>query len=675
MLFTTDNLGICHGSAHPGRSSSFVPLVLSVARRTVKTVHPRFSCHFVCFVVPNAFSTLLGCLLFAICLTGCSPSANPAPGPSATNSQLSTLNSQLPAPIARLHWLGKKQLAAETNATNFMAIWNLPESARLEAQTLDKLATAPWRLLPGVAPLSNAPSALLRPLLDDLMQCESYLEVTGDTNHPTEFVLAIRLPAARAALWETNLPVILKSLSQHAPLLGGDGGGLVHGEGTSGSRAGSDALPPTLNSQPSTESSSDFILHTSSFTLELSRSGDWTLLSVQTPSPHPMGRGQGEGLAASPTPNSQLPSANPTLNPQLSTHSSGQQLGTRNVELGTQLLASFRSRIARDHAPYPARATNCWIEAHVASQVISRWLGLPVGSSSVPQLVLTLNGDGDAVRTLITARFENRSLNVGPPWQIPTNLIHDPLVAFTAARNLRALAALVGCAGTMGGAPLPEQFFSWAQASPFETFAAFPTADATNQFGRWAASFLPLFTAALGTNASSHVETLTNGVGYTWQGTPFLQPWARVAEGASGPMIVAGMVPLLRTNKPAPAALLAQVTTPANLLYYDWEITGPRIESWFFIGQTFRLELKKAQLAPDSAAGSWLVALSTRLGNSATSVALTQPGELTLTRRGTLGFTGLELQLLADWLESPQFPVGFNTLLTPPRPPIRVQRH
>ena len=88
--------------------------------------------------------------------------------------------------IARVHWLGKKQIAADTNSAYFLKIWDLPETLKLEAQTLDKLSTAPWRLLQGItntAPLppSSQPStndsqsaaqsptigssALLRPLL------------------------------------------------------------------------------------------------------------------------------------------------------------------------------------------------------------------------------------------------------------------------------------------------------------------------------------------------------------------------------------------------------------------------------------------------------------------------------------------------------------------------------
>lgn len=45
-----------------------------------------------------------------------------------------------PETVARVHWLGKQRLAADTNAASVMEIWNLAESRKLEAQTLDKLA-------------------------------------------------------------------------------------------------------------------------------------------------------------------------------------------------------------------------------------------------------------------------------------------------------------------------------------------------------------------------------------------------------------------------------------------------------------------------------------------------------------------------------------------------------
>jgi hypothetical protein len=61
----------------------------------------------------------------------------------------------------------------------------------------------------------------------------------------------------------------------------------------------------------------------------------------------------------------------------------------------------------------------------------------------------------------------------------------------------------------------------------------------------------------------------------------------------------------------------------------------------------------------DSASVNWLRTVKDRLGNSTTHVTLSAPNQLTFDRRSSIGFTGAELNLLVDWLESPQFPIGF----------------
>src|ERR1043166_2377263 len=159
--------------------------------------------------------------------------------------------------VARVHWLGKKRLAAEANAAYFMTLWNLPESAALEAQTLDRLARAlahdtnqPSTLnsQPSTLSLTNPPihqstnpSSALRPLLDDLLSAESYLEVHQHTNQPGNLALAIRISAQRAELWETNLAAALESLTAARPLASPDG-----------ARVWPLSQPSTINSQLST---------------------------------------------------------------------------------------------------------------------------------------------------------------------------------------------------------------------------------------------------------------------------------------------------------------------------------------------------------------------------------------------------------------------------------------
>lgn len=185
-------------------------------------------------------------LIAGFCV-GCGKSSAPAAASGATNG-LSTV------PSLRLHWLGKKKMAAEADATSLMTIWRLPESVRLEAQTLDKLATAPWQLWTTKTVPSNAPSALLRPLLEDLISEESYLEAFGDTNCLSEFVLAVKLSEDRALVWQTNLPIVLHSLF-----------GL-----------GSETHIPTL------EPDAVFKSLSVDYTLRLGRSGEWTLFSIAT---------------------------------------------------------------------------------------------------------------------------------------------------------------------------------------------------------------------------------------------------------------------------------------------------------------------------------------------------------------------------------------------------------
>jgi hypothetical protein len=160
--------------------------------------------------------------------------------------------------IARLHWLGKKGLAAQTSAAGLMKLWNLPESAKLEAQTLDKLARAlaRWPATNRTPTLNPQPStSLIRPLLEDLLCRESYLEVRQAGAQPSELALAIRLDPQRAALWETNLSAAIKAVTGAHPDSAQD-------------RLRSWQLPVTHRASRAT------------IRLSLTRAGDWTLLGL-----------------------------------------------------------------------------------------------------------------------------------------------------------------------------------------------------------------------------------------------------------------------------------------------------------------------------------------------------------------------------------------------------------
>jgi hypothetical protein len=66
-------------------------------------------------------------------------------------------------------------------------------------------------------------------------------------------------------------------------------------------------------------------------------------------------------------------------------------------------------------------------------------------------------------------------------------------------------------------------------------------------------------------------------------------------------------------------------------------------------------------LPAEGAAMPWLVTNVQRFGSCVTTITRNDPARFSFVRRSSVGFTAIELHLLADWLESPDFPVGLNT--------------
>ena len=114
-------------------------------------------------------------------------------------------------PIVQIHFAGAQAISRDTNSAAFNLEFCSPEARALESQTLDKLSRAPgvWFKDKLPAGVSHG-SAQLRPLLDDFLKSEWTFEMREAPDSP-EYTLAIRLDAARAQLWQTNLRSLLES--------------------------------------------------------------------------------------------------------------------------------------------------------------------------------------------------------------------------------------------------------------------------------------------------------------------------------------------------------------------------------------------------------------------------------------------------------------------------------
>jgi hypothetical protein len=132
--------------------------------------------------------------------------------------------------IARIHWLGKKRLCVNADAYYLTRIWELPVSADLEKQTLNRAAYAvaqPSGAGPkfqGVPP--QAVYSVFNRFFSDIIEEECFLEIRQPSNQSPEYLLAIRLQDAEAGFWQTNTGALMLSAtgtpveSSHTPLGG-----------------------------------------------------------------------------------------------------------------------------------------------------------------------------------------------------------------------------------------------------------------------------------------------------------------------------------------------------------------------------------------------------------------------------------------------------------------------
>lgn len=500
--------------------------------------------------------------LVALLITGCGKPAQTPPPPAAQPPSSRV--------VLATHWIGKAQMSQDTNAAYQLEIWNLPESVRLQEQTLNKLA----RALPALLGLpsggdTNGLTEVIRPLLDDLVSAESFAEVRATGNQREGFALAIRLSPERLALWQTNVTALKTAWVT--------------------SMADTNGLAKSV---------------------QFSVTGEWAVL----------------GLGSEP---------------------------------------HFNEYVRRFSATNQVNSLAPWFLADADLGWLLRSNTI-VSSQNLPSVHFTLAGEGQSVRTRAELTFPKPLELDLTPWQVPTNLIYDPLVSFTAVRGIsKWLTSVRGWNELPLGSP--SQLYTWSMGGiPLQTYLAIPDPEASNRVDRLANALSEQARPYLSTNALGRLERTPTG-GLIWMDFPFLPASLEAVKVTSGDFLVAGWSPPRGpANRSTPQELLAQFQPRTNLVYYNWEITESRVDAWTYLGQTLRLVSQWAQLPPGRTAQKWLQALAPKLGNCVTAAELMNDRQLSITRTASAGFTALELHYLADWLESPDFPQGLHSLHSQP---------
>jgi hypothetical protein len=302
-----------------------------------------------------------------------------------------------------------------------------------------------------------------------------------------------------------------------------------------------------------------------------------------------------------------------------------------------------------------SESTNCWIEAEIDLNRVARTVP---AATDLPRVAFTVTGDGSRVITEGRLTF-SKDLSSYEPWCVPTNIIHCPLLNFTAVRGLRPLFGQWQIWDDLQ-TKSPDQLLLWSlDGNPYQAYMAATSSDAREDVSKISSFLLGKGNSWLGSNGYIGFHSAADGNGVIWGNVQSLTPFIKTLELGTHSWLYGGLLmdPGRGTNAPLSGEILRNLDA-TNLLYYNWELTGQSLSSRLSLLQTARQIARKPEISTESLSMAWLAALRERLGASETRLTRTGPKELTLSRKSTIGFTALELHLLADWLESPDFPRG-----------------
>ncbi|HEY2953249.1 MAG TPA: hypothetical protein VGK40_11725 [Verrucomicrobiae bacterium] len=483
--------------------------------------------------------------------------------------------------LFRSHFVGSAQLGGNTNGAKLREIWALPATAAFREVVMQRLSAAcPQTFAEETAASAAEQAKLFRPLLDDFVTAESFVEVHGPSNK-LEFAAALKLDDARAGLWFTNLSKVMAAAKAGGPHE-------IKGEGFRGSEWRKKSAPAVFRT---------------------ARAGQWLVV--------------GGGPE------------------QLKLHAG---LLQRVVQTGRPTLNAGRD----------------WLEVDVDTALVRAWVPFQ-GRQPTPMAHLTVNGKGENLLAHMRLKYAQPLGWVPEPWNVPTNLIRDPIISFTAARGISPLLGSLQGVSELGLKPLPSQMFSWAYNSiPYSTHLAFPIVDATNVVRRIQGRASDMLRAQLGKSPSGQFVFRTNTAELSWKGLPIFAPSLRpLRNGVQEYLGLSFFPPPANTNLPPPT-LFAEVTRTPNLAFYGWEITESRITNWRQFYQMADILAGRRMQSQTAPIFKWLIAIGPHLANAVTEITVTAPDELSLLREAHIGLTGFDLVTLTRWVDSPRFPFTFD---------------
>ncbi|XOV73181.1 MAG: hypothetical protein ACFHW5_08355 [Verrucomicrobiota bacterium] len=319
----------------------------------------------------------------------------------------------------------------------------------------------------------------------------------------------------------------------------------------------------------------------------------------------------------------------------------------------------------------PLSTAEDWWTVNLDLQALNKLTGGDPSELALDSLTLGVSGDGDYLRTHGSLQLTGSLDDVADEWSVPVNLILEPIISFSALRNLPPLVSLIPGMKQLFPDGIPSQAVAWSrgarmqgtkpgiEAAPvFLNYVSWPVAEEAlpvdgmrSHVARWLQdSLLKSDRATLndGSEPNSFHMTLVPA---------FILPFIQGVEYEGKPYHLAGLTHRLvnRTNPPPPS-LFAQIENHPRLRYYHWEITGEKVYQYRGFLNMLGFMFDKGQLQQDSPLFGWTKGLESKLGNSVTQILSKSANTLEIQRKSHFGLTGFEIALIAKWIHSNAFP-------------------
>ncbi|MGZ5567055.1 MAG: hypothetical protein ACXWKG_08585 [Limisphaerales bacterium] len=465
--------------------------------------------------------------------------------------------------VARYHFIGTSQLTA-TNYDTTRKLLNLPSSVEYRDLVLNRFAEQ-------IGQSIAEKSAVVRPMLNDLIANESTGVFGQPGAEPESFVIAARLPKDRATAWKQNL-------------------GKFSNNATS---------------------------------VHLHQEGEWLIIA--------------RGAALKRTED------------------------------------NFTAEIGKNHRPVAALKDTV-LEANIDWPRLSNVPEIAALPFKPAVLSVKVSPKGNHLRTEIHAHYPQAIAWKSQQWHLPTETIHDPLVSLTAGQDVAAFMKPSQLAERIGENPFTNQFFLWANVGiPFQTGALFPMKNAQRHVQSLGRELPSRFNAELKKSYNGELKYIEKTNELVWQGVPILAPFLKSIHEKAGDFLCLGTFALI-PGPQAPADLWAQFRGRSDLVYYDWEIAGPRLAQWRMLAPLLPIfpvkrvgeesfsgitKTNEVSHTPTAIVDRWISDLIPSLspskensanGNVVTEVTRNSATDYTVVRSSQVGFTGIELLLLTHWL-------------------------